>query len=88
MQVQLAMHKFILLEKIIQKRIGSLRDRKSHKCTVRYIAGRRDELQFLQWTTTIVKSILDRVDEQREEIGIIKHRKELIGIVEFARLPQ
>jgi hypothetical protein len=34
----------------------------------------RNDLVFSSW--------------QAEELGITKHRKELIGIVEFARLPQ
>jgi hypothetical protein len=64
------MHKLVQLEKIIEERIASLKEEVEIATNVRlnplYRADRRDEIQFLQWTTRLVKSILDRVDEQQK----------------------
>jgi hypothetical protein len=84
------MHKLVQLEKIIEERIGSLREEVEVATNVRlnplYIADRRDEIQFLQWTTRLVKSILDRVDEQQVKLGATKQRQELAEAIEFENI--
>jgi hypothetical protein len=60
------MHKLIYLDKIIKKRIGSLQEEIEIATNVQlsplYITDSRDEVEFLQWTKKVVKSILDRTD--------------------------
>jgi hypothetical protein len=84
------MQKLVQLEKIIEERIASLKEEVEIATNVRlsslYIADRRDEIQFLQWTTRLVKSILDRVDEQQEKLGATKQRQELAETIEFENI--
>jgi hypothetical protein len=65
------MHRLNRLEKIIEERIGSLREEIEIATNVRlsplYKADRQDKVQFLQWKTRLIKPILNQVDEQREE---------------------
>jgi hypothetical protein len=81
------MHKLNQLEKIIEERIGSLREEIEVATNVRfsplYIADRQDEVQFLQWTARLVKSILNRNEDQQETLGIVKEQKELTDMIEF-----
>lgn len=49
-----------------------------------YIADRKDEIEFLRWTATIINSILSRdIDRKQVQIGTTKMRFELADTVEF-----
>jgi hypothetical protein len=78
------MHK---LEKIIEKRISSLKEEVEVATNVRlnplYISDRRDEVEFLLWTVRLIKPILNLDDEQQEKLGVTKERQELAQTIEF-----
>ena len=81
-------HKLIELRKIIEDRIGSLIEEVEIATNVKlnplYIADRKDEIEFLRWTATIINSILSRdVDRKQVQIGITKMRLELADTIEF-----
>lgn len=82
------MHKLNQLEKIIEERISSLQEEVEIATNVKlnpiYISDRRDEIQFLQWTTRALKSILSRDDE--EQPGITKERSELTNTIKFENI--
>ena len=48
-----------------------------------YIADRRDEIEFLQWTTRTIQSILNRDIDERQQLGITKKRLEMMDTIEF-----
>ena len=48
-----------------------------------YIADQRDEIQFLQWITRIILSILNRDIDERQQLGITKKRLEMVDTIEF-----
>ena len=48
-----------------------------------YIADQRDEIQFLQWITRIIQSILNRDIDERQQLGITKKRLEMMDTIEF-----
>lgn len=49
-----------------------------------YIADRRDEIEFLRWTATISKSILERDNERKQvQLGTTKMRLQLTDVLEF-----
>jgi hypothetical protein len=48
-----------------------------------YIADRRDEIEFLQWSTRIIHSILNRDFNERQRLGINKKRLEMMDTIEF-----
>jgi len=81
-------HKLIELEKIIDERIGSLKEEVEIATNVKlnslYIADRRDEIEFLQWITRIIHPILNRGnDERRQQLGVTKKRLEMMETIEF-----
>jgi flagellar hook-basal body complex protein FliE len=84
------MHKLVQLDKIIEKRIASLQEEIEIATNVQlsplYIADRRDEVQFLQWITRAVKSLLNRDEEQQEKLGVTKERQELAQTIEFENI--
>ncbi|MGA6990064.1 MAG: hypothetical protein WBX81_06590, partial [Nitrososphaeraceae archaeon] len=53
------------------------------KLNVIYIADRRDEIEFLQWTTRTIQSILNRDIDERQQLGIIEKRLEIMDTIEF-----
>ncbi|MGB7665491.1 MAG: hypothetical protein WBL67_22360, partial [Nitrososphaeraceae archaeon] len=53
------------------------------KLNVIYIADRRDEIEFLQWTTRTIQSILNRDIDERQQLGITKKRLEMMDTIEF-----
>jgi hypothetical protein len=69
-------HKLLELNKIIEKRIGSLKEDveigTNVKLNVIYITDRRDEIEFLQWTTRTIQSILNRDIDERQQLGVTK----------------
>ena len=81
-------HKLIELRKIIEERIGSLTEEVEIATNVKlnplYIADRKDEVEFLRWTATIINSILSRdIDRKQVQIGTTKMRLELTDTIEF-----
>jgi len=81
------MHKLIELQKITEERISSLREEVEITTNVKlnplYIVDRRDEIEFLEWATKIVRSILNRDNRrQQERIGGTKNRLELADTIE------
>jgi hypothetical protein len=80
-------HKLIELQKIVDGKIGSLKEEVEIGTNVKlnplYIADRRDEIQFLQWSTRIIQSILNRDIDERQKLGIIKKRLEMMDAIEF-----
>ena len=72
-------HKLIELRKIIDERIGSLIEEVEIATNVKlnplYIADRKDEIEFLRWTATVIGSILSRdTDRKQVQIGTTKMR--------------
>jgi hypothetical protein len=80
-------HKLIELQKIIEVRIGSLIEEveigTNIKLNALYITDQRDEIQFLQWTTRVIQSILNRDYYERQQLGALKKRLEMMDIIEF-----
>ena len=80
-------HKLVELQKMIEEKIGSLTEeveiRTNVKMNVLYIADRRDEIEFLHWTTRIIQSILNRDIDERQQLGITKKRLEMMDKIEF-----
>ena len=74
-------HKLIELNKIIEEKIGSLIEEVEIATNVKlntlYIADRQDEIEFVRWAATVIKSILNREDERKQvQLGTIKMRLE------------
>jgi hypothetical protein len=80
-------HKLIELQKIIEEKIGSLKEEVEVSTNVRlnplYIADRKDEIEFLQCTTRIIRSILNRDIDYRPQLGAPKKRLEMMETIEF-----
>jgi len=80
-------HKLIELQKIVNEKIGALKEEveigTNVKLNVLYLADRRDEIEFLQWTTRTIRSILNRDIDERQQLGIIKKRLEMMDMIEF-----
>ena len=52
-----------------------------------YIADRKDEIEFLRWTATIINSILSRdIDRKQVQLGTTKMRLELTDTIEFENI--
>jgi hypothetical protein len=71
-------HKLIELRKIIEERIGSLAEEAEIATNVNlnplYIADRKDEIEFLRWTGTVITSILDQGSElKKSNLGLVKY---------------
>ena len=80
-------HNLVELQKIIEVRIGSLIEEveigTNIKLNALYITDQRDEIQFLQWTTRVIQSILNRDYYERQQLGALKKRLEMMDIIEF-----
>jgi hypothetical protein len=83
-------HKLVELQKIIEERIGSLKEEVEIATNVKlnplYIADRRDETEFLQWIMRNIRSILNRDNERPEQLGADKKRLEIADTIEFENL--
>jgi transcriptional regulator of heat shock response len=84
-------HKLIELRKIIEKRIGSLTEEVEIATNVKlnplYIADRKDEIEFLRWTATVINSILGQdIDRKQVQLGTTKIRLGLADTVEFENI--
>ena len=80
-------HKLVELQEIVDEKIGALREEveigTNVKLNMLYIADRRDEVEFLQWTTRTIQSILNRDIDERQQLGITKKRLEMMDTIEF-----
>ena len=86
-------HKLIELRKIIDERIGSLTEEVEIATNVKlnplYIADRKDEIEFLRWTATVINSILNRdIDRKQVQLGTTKMRLQLTDVLEFENVLQ
>jgi hypothetical protein len=86
-------HRLIELQKIIEERIGSLTEEVEIATNVKlnplYIADRKDEIEFVRWTVTIIDSILNRENEHKQiQLGTTKMRLELADCIEFENILQ
>ena len=72
------MHKLIGLQKIIEEKIGSLKEGVEIGTNVKlnplYITDRRDEIEFLQWIIRVIYPILNRDNDERQKLGVTKKR--------------
>ena len=85
-------HKLIELQKIIEVRIGSLIEEVEigtiTKLNALYIADQRDEIQFLQWITRIIQSILCQDYYERQQLEVLQKRLEMMDMIEFENILQ
>jgi hypothetical protein len=84
-------HKLIELRKIIEERIGSLAEEVEIAINVKlnplYIADRKDEIEFLRWTATVITSILEQGNELKQvQLGTSKIRLELADVIKFENI--
>jgi hypothetical protein len=83
-------HKLLELNKIIEERIGSLREEVEIATNVKlnplYIIDRKDEIESLRWTTRIIRCVLDRAIDGRQQLGVSKIRLELEDIKRFENM--
>src|ERR671919_2446920 len=79
-------HKLVELQKIVEVGIGSLIEEVEIGTNIKlnplYIADRRDEIDFLQWTTRTIQSILSRDFDGRQFVAN-KKRAEMMETIEF-----
>ena len=86
-------HKLIGFRKLIEERIGSLTEEVEIATNVKlnplYIADRKDEIEFVRWTATVIDSILNRDNEHKQvQLGTTKMRLELADCIEFESILQ
>jgi hypothetical protein len=83
-------HKLLELNKIIEERIGSLREEVEIATNVKlnplYIIELKDEIVSLRWTTRIIRWILDRAIDGQQQLGITKKRLELEDTKKFENM--
>lgn len=81
------MHKLIELQKVIEEKIGSLKEEveigTNVKLNLLHIADRQDEIQYLEWVTRIIHPILNRDNDDRQQLGMTKKRLEMMDTIEF-----
>ena len=69
-------HKLVELQNIVDEKIGALKEEveigTNVKLNALYIADRHDEIEFLQWTTRTIQSILNRDIDERQQLGALK----------------
>ena len=74
-------HKLFELNKIIGRRIGSLKEEIEIATNVHlnplYVIDLTDEIESLRWVTRIIKWILDRAIDGRQQLGVTRMRLEL-----------
>ena len=82
-------HKLVELQQIIEEKIGLLREEVDIGTNVKlnplYIADRRDEIEFLQWIMIIIHPILNRENDERQQLGVTKKRLEMMDTLEFEK---
>jgi hypothetical protein len=80
-------HKLIELQKVIDEKIGSLKEEVEIGTNVKlnplYIANRKAEIDFLQWIMRVTQSILNRDIDDHQQLGVTKKRLEMMQTIEF-----
>jgi hypothetical protein len=75
---------------IIQERIGSLSEEvetaTNAKLNPLYIVDRKDEIESLQWATRILRWVLDRAIDSRQQLGVSEVQLELEDIKKFENM--
>ena len=84
-------HKLLELNKIIEERIGSLREEVEIATSVKlnplYIIDRKDEIESLRWTTRIIRWVLDRaINGRQQQLGVSNIRLELEDTKKFENM--
>jgi len=83
-------HKLFELNKIIGRRIGSLKEEIEIATNVHlnplYVIDLTDEIESLRWVTRIIKWILDRAIDGRQQLGVTRMRLELEDIKKFENM--
>jgi hypothetical protein len=83
-------HKLIELQKIIEEKIGSLREEVEIATNVNlnplYITDRKDEIEFLQWTIRTIIPILYHDNKERQQLRSTKMRLELAETIRFENI--
>lgn len=83
-------HKLLELNKIIEERIGSLTEEVEIATNVKlnplYIIDRKDEIESLRWTTRIIRWVLDRAIDSRQQLGLSEVRLELEDTEKFENM--
>jgi hypothetical protein len=83
-------HKLLELNKIIEERIASLREEVEIATNVKlnplYTVDRKDEIESLRWTTRIIRWVLDRAIDGRQQLGVSKKRLELEDTKKFENM--
>jgi hypothetical protein len=83
-------HKLLELNKIIEERIGSLREEVEIATNVKlnplYIIELKDEIVSLRWMTRIIRWILDRAIDGQQQLGVTKKRLELEDAKKFENM--
>jgi hypothetical protein len=81
------MHKLVKLLRIIDEKIGSLKEEVEIATNVKlnplYITDRKDEIEFLQWITRTIQPILNRDMDDHQQLGVTKKRLEMMQTIEF-----
>jgi hypothetical protein len=79
-------HKLVELQKIVDEKIGAFKEEveigTNVKLNMLYIADRRDEIEFLQWTTRTIQLLLNRDIDDRPLLGAPKKRLEMMETIE------
>jgi hypothetical protein len=83
-------HKLFELNKIIGRRIGSLKEEIEIATNVHlnplYVIDLTDEIESLRWVTRIIKWILDRAINGRQQLGVTRMRLELEDTKKFENM--
>jgi hypothetical protein len=83
-------HKLLELNKIIEERIGSLKEEVEIATNVKLnplcIIDRKHEIEFLRWTRRIIRWVLDRATDGRQQLGVSKKRLELEDTKKFENM--
>lgn len=83
-------HKLFELNKIIGRRIGSLKEEIEIATNVHlnplYVIDLTDEIESLRWVTRIIKWILDRAIDGRQQLGVTRMRLELEDTKKFENM--
>jgi hypothetical protein len=83
-------HKLVELNKIIVERIGSLREEVEIATNVKlnplYIIELKDEIESLRWTTRVLRWVLDRAIDGRQQLGLSEVRLELEDTEKFENM--
>ena len=83
-------YKLLELNKIIEERIGSLKEEVEIATIVKlnplYIIDRKDEIESLVWTTRIIRWVLDQAIDGWQQLGVSQIRLELEDTKKFENM--